>query len=151
MKIFIGADHRGFSLKKKLRPFLTSLGCEVIDMGSFSSTKKSDYPLISFKVAQNVARTKGSKGILICWTGIGNTIAADKVRGVRAALCYNKQTALLSRAHNDANVLVMGAKFVRVKDALLMTKAWLKASFESGRHSRRVNQIQSFERKHLKL
>lgn len=146
MKIFIGADHRGFKLKEKLIRFLESKNYEIVDMGAHTDLTSCDYPKISQKVAQAVARTKNARGILACMTGIGHSIAANKVRGVRAALCYNKQAAVLSRAHNDANILVVGSKFVKPKDMLVIVKVWLEAEFEGGRHLRRVNQIKQMEK-----
>ena len=145
MKIFIGADHRGYNLKQKILQFLKKQGYEAVDMGTYVKGVSCDYPLISKKVAQAVAKAKGSRGILACMTGIGHSIAANKVRGIRAALCYNKQAALLSRTHNDANILIIGSKFVSPKDIFRIIQTWLKAEFEGGRHLRRINQIKKIE------
>ncbi|MFH1359501.1 MAG: ribose 5-phosphate isomerase B [Candidatus Omnitrophota bacterium] len=145
--IYIGADHRGYRLKNKIKNFLTQKGFSVVDVGAFTDQKSSDYPKISFKVAQKVAQDRNAKGILICMTGIGNSIAANKVRGIRAALCYNKTAARLSRQHNDANVLVLGSKFVHPKEIMGIVSVWLKTEFEGQRHQRRVNQIKAIERK----
>ncbi len=146
MKIFIGADHRGFQLKKKIVGFLSRKGYNVVDMGSHVEGEACDYPLISCKVAKAVSMSRDSKGILVCMTGIGHSIAANKVRGARAALCYNKKAAALSRAHNDSNILIIGSKFVKQKDILGIVTVWLKTEFEGGRHLRRVNQIKKIER-----
>jgi ribose 5-phosphate isomerase B len=148
MKIYIGADHRGFHLKKKIVFFLAKQGFSVVDMGTHEEGKSCDYPLISHDVAKAVASTKEGRGILVCMTGIGNAIAANKVPGVRAALCYNKKAAFLSRTHNDSNVLVLGAKFVKSKELLQIVTIWLTSSFEGGRHLRRVNQIRAIERRY---
>jgi len=147
LKIFIGADHRGFKLKSKIIKLLEKLGHTIIDTGSDTDKKPSDYPKFSYKVAQGVASTKNSRGILVCMTGIGHTIAANKVKGAYAALCYNKTAAFFSREHNNANILVLGAKFVSEKELMGIIKTWLSTDFAGGRHARRVNQIKNIEKK----
>jgi ribose 5-phosphate isomerase B len=147
MKIIIGADHRGFRLKKKIKSLLDKSGIEAIDAGAFSE-EPCDYPAIAFKVGREVAKSKNFRGILICKTGIGDCIAANKVRGIRAALCYNIKAARFSRQHNDANVLVLGSDFVKEQLVKKIIDAWLKTPFEAGRHLRRINQIRKFEEKH---
>jgi len=144
--IFIGADHRGFKLKGKIIKFLKTKKIMVIDVGTFSEVS-CDYPLIAFRLGKNVAASSRSRGILICKTGIGDSIAANKVKGVRAALCYNTKAARLSREHNDSNVLVLGSDFVKEKDARKIIDIWLKVEFEGGRHLRRIKQIKQFEKK----
>ena len=149
MKIYIGADHRGFRLKKEVLHLLEEKGYLVEDAGSYKEGVSCDYPQFSYKVAKAVAAHKDSRGILVCMTGIGHTIAANKVPGVYAALCYNRRAAKLSREHNNANVLVLGAKFVRRQDMKDIILTWLQTPFEGGRHQRRVNQIKRIERKAL--
>ena len=144
MKIFIGADHRGFQLKKEISAFLAAQGHDVVDVGSFNE-ESCDYPELGFKVASEVAGTPGARGILVCLTGIGHSIVANKVKGAYAALCYNKEAAKLSRQHNDANVLVLGAKFVDQDEMRELILTWLNTAFEGGRHLRRVNQIKDIE------
>ena len=146
MKIFIGADHRGFQLKKKIIKFLTDKKYTVVDLGIHEEGVICDYPKISLKVGKEVVKSKGSLGILACMTGIGHSIAVNKVLGVRAALCYTKKAAELSRMHNDANILILGARFVPQKQLMGIVDAWLKSSFEGGRHLRRVNQIKKIEK-----
>lgn len=141
MKIFIGADHRGFTLKAKIVKALKAKGLEVVDVGAPNKDKPCDYPKISFQVVKSVLHQKDSRGILICMTGIGHSIAANRIRGIRAALCYNKKAAILSRAHNDANILILGAKFVPQKQMLGIINVWLKTPFDGGRHLRRIKQI----------
>jgi len=141
MKIFIGADHRGFKLKKEITKNLLAQGLDVVDVGSFDEDVPCDYPEFSKKVAKGVLSSKGSRGILVCMTGIGHSIAANRFRGIRAALCYNKLAAELSRRHNDANVLILGAKFVSKEKMRIIINTWLKAPFEGGRHLRRIKQI----------
>jgi len=150
MKIFVGSDHRGFQLKKKVDDALKALGHEVVDMGTHTESVACDYPQISLKVATQVVENPGSRGILLCMTGIGHSIAANKVPGVYAALVYNKEAAELSRQHNDSNVLVLGSKFVDEKDMLEIIKIWLLTEFEGGRHLRRKEQIQNIEREFSK-
>jgi len=147
LKIFIGADHRGYRLKNKIKDFLEKQGYSVFDVGTHQDTVPCDYPEISYKVALKVASGKDSRGILVCMTGIGNAIVANKVRGVYAALCYNRRAALLSREHNNANVLVLGSKFVAARQMMSIVKTWLKTPFAGGRHLRRFNQIRAVEEK----
>ena len=148
MKIYIGADHRGFNLKKKITVFLEKKGFSVEDFGTYKRNPPCDYPLISHDVARAVAHSRSDRGILVCMTGLGHAIAANKVPGVRATLCYNKKAAFLSRAHNNANVLVLGAKFVKQKDLFQIVNTWLKTPFEGGRHLRRIKQISKIERQY---
>lgn len=150
MKIFVGADHRGFQLKKKVDEALKSLGHEVKDMGTHTDSAACDYPQVALTVAREVVRHPGSRGILLCMSGLGQSIAANKVPGIYAALVYNKEAALLSRQHNDSNVLVMGSKFVDESHMLEIVKIWLSTAFEGGRHLRRKEQIQNIEREFLK-
>lgn len=149
-KIFIGADHRGVLLKSKVVSFLERLGYKVEDVGSFDETSPCDYPKYSFLVGEAVAKNKKACGILICMTGIGHSIAVNKIKGVRGALCYHKQAAILSRQHNDANVLIVGSKFVSQAKMFDMIKIWLTTSFEGGRHLRRINKIKAYEKKVFK-
>lgn len=146
MKIFIGADHRGYTLKNKIVRLLSGEGHSIVDVGTDTDSRSCDYPKISAKVARAAASSRDARGILVCMSGIGHTIAANKVRGAYAALCYNKTAARLSREHNNANVLVLGAKFVPSKDMTGIIKTWLKTPFSGGRHQRRVNQIKRIEK-----
>ena len=146
MKIYIGADHRGFKLKKKVIPLIEHLGYRVVDVGIDKEGVICDYPKISYDVASRVVKDKGSRGILVCMTGIGHSIAANKILGAHAALCYTRRAAQLSREHNNANILVIGAKFVRRKEISNIIRTWLKSKFTGGRHLRRVNQIRKIEK-----
>ncbi len=150
MKIFIGTDHRGVEFKKKIISLLEKEKVDIVDLGAFDDKEASDYPKVAFKVASHVAKTKNSRGILLCMSGIGQAIAANKIKGAYAALCYNPEAAILCRAHNNANILVLGAKFVEEKDIPLILKNFLTTSFEGGRHLRRFKQMQMLE-KGLKL
>lgn len=147
MKVYVGADHRGHNLKREVVHILKTEGCRVVDLGTHDESISCDYPKIAHEVATRVARSKHARGVLICLSGIGQTIAANKVRGAYAALCYNAQAAALSRQHNNANILVLGAKFVRPKEVPIILKTWLETKFEGGRHLRRFKQIKKIERK----
>lgn len=149
MKIAIGCDHRGYKLKESLKRTLSRNGHQVADFGTHSKDP-CDYPEFSFKVSRAVARGRQDRGILICLTGIGSSIAANKVPGVRAALCHTIKSAQFSRAHNDANVLVLASGLVSKDKAKKITSRWLATDFAGGRHARRVGQIAKIERKLLK-
>ena len=145
-RVAIGADHGGFALKAKLVPLLTDLGCEVADLGTHSP-ESCDYPLIGLKVASAVGAGTFDRGVLLCKSGIGIAIVANKVPGIRAAVCHDVFDAERSREHNDANVLVLGAEKLSAPAATRIVKAWFRTSFEAGgRHERRVKQIADIER-----
>jgi RpiB/LacA/LacB family sugar-phosphate isomerase len=150
MKVFVGADHRGVALKKKVFDLVKAQGHEVTDVGTFDEAMSCDYPEISYKVGTQVKANAGSRGILICSSGIGHSIAANKIPGVYAALVYNKEAAALCRQHNDSNVLVMGSKFVSETEMAEIIKIWLSTEFEGGRHLRRKEQIQKIEKEFSK-
>ena len=141
MRIAVGADHRGFTLKEELKAWLAARGHEVLDFGT-DSAERVDYPDYAFKVARAVVRRQVDRGILICSTGIGMSIAANKARGVRAALADSVRLARLSREHNDANVLCLGADFVSAAEARRIVGVWLKTEFAGGRHARRVRKLE---------
>ena len=150
MKVYIGADHRGFGFKQKIGKILEARGHNVVDLGTDNSVDTCDYPVVAYKVAKAVAKTKNSRGVLVCMSGIGQSIAANKVKGAYAALCYNAEAAALSRQHNNANILVMSAKFIKPADVANVIKAWFGAEFEGGRHLRRFRQIQLIEKGKMK-
>jgi len=143
-KIIIGSDHGGFALKEKLKVFLEKKGFKVKDVGPYSA-ERCDYPEFAYAAAKEVSIGKFKRGVLICKTGIGNSIVANKLPRVRAALCYNVKAAVLSRQHNDSNILVLGASFVNEQLARRIMNAWLVEPFCGGRHARRVNQIRKIE------
>ncbi len=150
MMIYIGADHRGFELKKDMTDFLSGLGHKVTDVGTHVAGTDCDYPQISVDVATGVVNNPGARGILLCMTGIGHSIAANKIPGAYAALVYNKEAAALSRQHNNSNILVLGAKFVDESLMKDIIKIWLSTEFEGGRHQRRFDQIKAIEKKFAK-
>lgn len=144
MKIVIGSDHGGFKLKETLAKFLRSKGHTVKDIGAFSE-ESCDYPAIGYNLARKVASRAYPRGILICKTGIGMSMVANKVRGARAALCDREDIARSSREHNDSNILVFAANIVTPGKAKKILEAWLKAGRPGGRHARRVSQIKKIE------
>ena len=140
MKIALGADHAGFELKEKIKTFLAEEGYEVLDLGCFSK-ESVDYPVYGAKVAQALLKGEAERGILVCGTGLGMSMVANRFPGIRAALCHEPFTARMSRLHNDANILVLGGRVIGDVLALEMVKVFLETPFEGGRHQRRVNQI----------
>jgi len=145
MRVAIGADHAGFLLKQQLIVTLSRLGHDVDDRGTHSE-EPVDYPPICADVARLVAAGRADRGIVVGGSGQGEQLAANKVRGVRAALCNDLYTARLSRAHNDANVLAIGGRIVGVGLAEEILTLWLATAFDGGRHQRRVDQIMEIER-----
>ncbi len=137
MKIVIVSDHAGYDLKEGIKPYLESLGHEVTDCGTYSKDSV-DYPDFADKAAAVILEGKAERGIFICGTGIGISIAANRHKGIRAALCSDIYSTTLSRQHNDANVLAMGANIVALPLAKEMIKVWLEVGFDGGRHERRV-------------
>jgi ribose 5-phosphate isomerase B len=145
MRIAIGADHAGYSLKEHLKGYLKEQGHEVEDLGAHSE-ETSDYPPICAAVARAVRDGRAERGIVLGGSGQGEQMTANKVRGIRAALCHDLYTARMARSHNDANILSMGARIVAPEMALLILETWLQTEFEGGRHERRVGQIMEIER-----
>jgi uracil phosphoribosyltransferase len=141
MRVAIGSDHAGFALKEDMKRFVQSLGHEVTDMGAFTGEESADYPDWSKKVTDSIVAGKADRGILICGTGIGMSIAANKVPGIYAALCANEDTARLSRLHNDANVLVLGGRTTGVDLAKSIAEVWFATEAEGGRHLARRQKV----------
>ena len=144
MKLAIGADHGGFELKEELIKYLTEKGHEVTDCGTYD-IKSVDYPDIAEKTAKEVLDGSCEKAILLCGTGIGISIAANKVKGIRAALCANEYCAKMARNHNNANILCMGARVTGVELAKSILDTFLREEFEGGRHQVRVDKIMNIE------
>ncbi len=145
MKIAIGADHAGFEDKEKIKRQLDELGVDYEDVGT-NSTESVDYPVYAKKVADKVASGEVERGILVCGSGNGMQIAANKVTGIRAALAWNEETARLAKQHNDANVLSVPARMISEVEAEKVVKSYLEAEFEGGRHARRVDEIAEMEK-----
>ena len=140
MKIALGADHAGYILKETLKKYLEDKGIEFKDYGTFKEDS-CDYPEYAFKVGQAVSSQEADLGILVCGTGIGMSITANKMKGIRAALVNDVPGAQMSRLHNDANILCLGGRTTQEKDALEILETWLNTSFEGGRHQSRLNLI----------
>jgi ribose 5-phosphate isomerase B len=147
-KIAIGSDHAGFDAKERARSELEALGIEVIDKGAYN-LESVDYPDFGAAVAQAVASGEVDRGVLVCGSGIGISIAANKVPGARAALCWNEETARLAREHNDANVLCFGSRFIDGEQAARMVRLFLETDFAGGRHTRRVEKLTALDKSRI--
>nr|CAJ72318.1 strongly similar to ribose 5-phosphate isomerase B, also acts on allose (allose 6-phosphate isomerase) [Candidatus Kuenenia stuttgartiensis] len=145
MKIAIASDHRGYDFKERIKVTLKELGHSVTDFGTSSKSESVDYPDFGMKAALSVGHGECDRGILICGTGIGMSLVANKVRGVRATLCHNLYTVEMSRRHNDANVLCIGADIIDEELLEQKVKLWLETPFEGGRHARRLEKIVELE------
>lgn len=144
MKISIGSDHAGYQYKTRIIEWLREQGHEVLDFGT-DSADSTDYPLYVIPAAEAVAKGEAERGIVLGGSGNGEAIAANKVRGIRCALCWNTETAQLSRLHNNANVLSIGERMISIEVALDLLKIWLETPFEGGRHVRRIEEIADYE------
>ena len=144
MKVAVGSDHRGFEAKQQIKAIAAELGHECIDFGT-NDNNPVDYPDLAYLAANAVSMKQADSAILICATGIGMSMAANKVRGIRAALCHDELSAQISRDHNDANVLCLSADQVGVVLLRKMVEVWLNTEFSGGRHKRRVRKIQAIE------
>lgn len=142
MKIALGCDHGGYTLKEEVKSFLSDNGYEVIDKGCFNK-ESVDYPVFAKLVANSVATNEAEYGILICTTGVGMQICANKVKGVRAQIGFNEDVCMMSRKHNNCNVLCLGAKYTSIEEAKKYINIFLASEFEGGRHERRVNQMEN--------
>ena len=147
MNIVLGSDHRGYHIKERLKVFLTQKGHVVADCGAHADSS-SDYPDFAVPACLKVASGEADRGILMCGSGIGMTITANKVAGIRAALCHDELTAEVSRRHNDANVLCLAADLLGDEIIRRMVEVWLNAPFDAGRHARRVQKMMAAE-KHM--
>jgi len=144
MKIVVGSDHRGFKAKEVIKAIVTQLGHECIDVGTDSSDPV-DYPDYAYLAAMAVAKNEADRAILICGTGIGTSITANKVKGIRAALCHDELSTQISRDHNDANVLCVSGDLIGEVLMRKMVEVWLSTEFSGGRHQRRINKITAIE------
>jgi len=144
MRIALGSDHAGFAEKEKLKSLFSDLGIEYFDLGT-TSEESVDYPDYAKKVAEQVAHGNVDQGVLVCGSGTGMAISANKVPGVRAAVAWSEETAKLARQHNDANVLAIGARTTPEGDIPKIVKAWFGTAFEGGRHAKRVAKIEALE------
>ena len=149
MKIVIGADHGGYKLKEEIKKYLEEKNISYEDKGAYSEDSV-DYPDIAKAVASDVSNKKADIGILICRSGIGMSMCANKFKDVRCAVCYEEQTAKFSRMHNNANMLALGADYISVNDAVCILRQFLATEFEGGRHQRRVDMISEIEKENMK-
>lgn len=145
MKIAVGSDHGGLEYKNAIKEHLESLGHEVIDVGTYS-LDSCHYPLYGAEVARKVASKECKYGVVVCTSGEGISMAANKIKGVRCGLCYNDEVARLMRQHNDANVIAFGQKFMKLEDVLRQVDIFLSTEFEGGRHQTRVDLISELEK-----
>jgi len=147
--IAIGSDHGGFALKEVLKPFLQSLGFNVLDLGA-NSEESCDYPDFAYAVASIISTGGASRGIMIDSVGLASAIVANKIEGIRAACCFDEYSARSSREHNNANVLTLGGKTLGAESAKSITKVWLETPFSGGRHQKRLDKISDIEKKRAK-
>lgn len=144
MKIAIGNDHVAIDMKNEIKDYLVSLGHEVIDVGT-NSPERFNYPVSGYKVAKLVTGGKAERGILICGTGVGISLAANKVHGIRACVCSEPYTAKLSRQHNNTNIIAFGARVIGIETAKMIVDEWLAARYEGGRHQTRIDMLKEIE------
>jgi ribose 5-phosphate isomerase B len=145
MRIAVGSDHAGFELKRRVAPLLADAGHEIVDVGT-DSEESTDYPRYAAEAARMVSEGEAERAVLVCGSGVGVSIVANKVEGVRAVNAHDAEEAELSRRHNDANVLALGGRRLQDGDAVKIVEAFLGTEFEGGRHARRVDQISAVER-----
>ncbi len=148
--VIIGSDHAGYSLKEEIKGYLESIGEKYIDEGTYS-TESCDYPLIALKVAEKMQKVKCNRAILICGSGIGISIAANKISGIRASLCSSAELAEMARKHNNANVLCLAGRYIDSHEAQKTVSKFLTTDFEGGRHQRRISEIKDIENKRIKI
>lgn len=149
MKIAIGADHGGYKLKEELKKYLEELELEYIDLGT-DSEERVDYPIIAKEVCKRVQTNEADFGIIICKTGYGMSIVANKFKGIRCAACYNQESAKFAKLHNNINVLALGAEYVSVNEAICILRMIFATEFEGGRHNERLNMIKEIEKDNMK-
>jgi ribose 5-phosphate isomerase B len=143
-RIVLSSDHAGYEMKETVKKYLIERGYDVDDVSSEQLDPSDDYPVYAFKLAKKIANKEFSRGVLLCGSGIGASIAANRYKGVRAALCTSAELARLSRLHNDSNVLVIGGRTTEFAVVKEMIDTWFSQEFEGGRHQRRIDQLDSF-------
>lgn len=149
MKIAIGADHGGYKLKEEIKKYLTDKEIEYVDFGT-NSEERVDYPVIAKNVCKSVQEKQADFGIVICKTGYGMSIVANKFKGIRCAACYNEESAKFAKLHNNINVLALGAEYVSVNEAVCILRMIFATEFEGGRHNERLNMIKEIEKDNMK-
>lgn len=146
MKIAIASDHKGFKLKNIIAEYLKKKGNDIVDFGTYTQDS-CDYPDYVYPAAQAIKARKAERAIIVCYSGVGSSIVANRIKGIRAALVFNIKMAILSRRHNNSNVLVLGSGFIKSDYAKKLVLKWLSADFDGGRHSRRLKKIEKIEDK----
>lgn len=147
--IAIGSDHGGYALKEEIKKYLDEKGIEYKDFGTYSE-ERAEYPIYGEKVAKAVQSKECEKGILVCGTGFGMSIVANKFKGIRCASCWNEEVAKLLKAHNNANVIALPGRFINISQAVVILRAWLATEFEEGRHIGRLQMIEDIEKENMK-
>ena len=147
--IAIGSDHGGYKLKEEIKKYLDEKGIEFRDFGTVSE-ERVDYPEIAKEVSKSVQKKEAEFGILICKTGLGMSIVANKFKGIRCAVCHNENTAKYARLHNNANILALSGQDLTVNDAMCILRMWLATEFEGGRHQNRIDMIEEIEKENMK-
>ena len=147
--IAIGSDHGGFELKEEIKKYLDEKGIEYKDFGTYSN-ERAEYPIYGQKVAKAVQSKECEKGILVCGTGFGMAIVANKFKGIRCASCWNEEVAKLLKAHNNANIIALPGRFINISQAVVILRAWLATEFEEGRHTGRLQMIEDIEKENMK-
>ena len=147
--IAIGSDHGGFKLKEEIKKYLEEKGIEYKDFGC-ESEERTDYPVYAKEVAKAIQNGECDKGILVCGTGLGMTIVANKFKGIRCASCWNEEVAKLLKEHNDANIIALPGRFINISEAVAMIRAWLGAEFKEGRHKERLQMIEEIEKENMR-
>ena len=147
--IAIGADHGGYKLKEEIKRYLEEKDIEFKDFGTFSE-ERADYPNIAKEVCKSIQRNECDRGVLICRSGYGMSMVANKFKGIRSAPCFEETSAKFSRMHNDSNVLALGADYITTSQAILITRMWLATEFEGGRHKERLDLIKEIEKENMK-
>ena len=147
--IALGSDHGGYKLKEEIKKYLDEIGIEYKDFGT-NSEERCDYPEFAEKVAKAVQKKECEKGILICGTGFGVTIVANKFKGIRCASCWNEEVAKLLKGHNNANIIALPGRFINVSQAIVILRAWIATEFMGGRHSERLQMIENIENENMK-
>ena len=147
--IAIGSDHGGYKLKEEIKKYLSEIGIEYKDFGT-DSEKRTDYPIYAKKVAESIQNKECDKGILLCKSGCGMTIVANKFKGIRCAKCNDEEEARFSRMHNDSNMLALGADYIETSKAIRIVRMWIATEFEGGRHEERIKIIKEIENENMK-
>lgn len=147
--IALGSDHGGYKLKEEVKKYLDEIGLEYKDFGTYNEDRV-DYPIYAEEVAKSIQRKECDKGILICGTGFGVSITANKFKGIRCASCWNEDVAKLLKEHNNANIIALPGRFLTVSQAIVILRAWIASEFQGGRHTERLQMIETIEKENMK-